>query len=55
MYLSYIYIGHISFSAKYLKNLPLQPVLSKRNLQVVDNFENMPAAFMLKETWECSH
>ena len=36
----YIYI-YIYIVIKCLKNLPLQPVSSKRNLQVVNNFENM--------------
>ena len=42
--------------AKYLKNLPLQPVSSKGNPQVVQKFRKHMwcLTLMLKEeTWEC--
>ena len=51
-----IYRQSEKYSHKMPKNLPLQPVSSKRNLQVIDSFENMWAVFMLKEeTWGCCH
>ena len=38
--------------AKYLKNLPLQSVSSRGNLQVIDKFRKCASFFMLKaETW----